>query len=291
MSTTLATAVNNLTRLILAASLAYLGYSIIHISQQVSKLEPIIKEVNDVQLQIPQILQRVDNITAEIPLILAQVESVVTQIDPILKRVDDITEQVPPLLEQIHAVEQQITPILVESKQIRKAIPPVLKQVDNTNKSVQQVSKQIPAILKESAALRADTPKAIAEAQLLVDNVKEAGKEASEGVVSGVLSGILKAPLSVLPSITTLFSGVDLSDKDQQLMNEAVLSTLVNNKIGEKNSWFNSQTNIAGEVTLLPAKQNSSTCRTLQIELKKARRTINSEKIEVCQDSNGKWEV
>ncbi len=291
MPTALITIFNNITRLILAASLTYVGYSIIHISQQIGHLEPIIKEVNEIQLQVPQILQRVDSITAEIPNILKQVESVVMQIEPILQRVDNITEQVPPLLQQINAIEQQISPILAESEQIRKTMPSVLKQVNNTNKSVQQVSKQIPAILKESAALRADTPKAIAEAQLLVDSAKEAGREASEGVISGVLSGILKAPLSVLPSITTLFSGVDLSDKDQLLMNEAVLKTLVSNKIGQKNSWFNSKTNIAGEVTLLAARKNSSTCRMLQIELKKARRKLNNEKIEVCQDSNGKWEV
>lgn len=289
MSLLSATSFTNMARLTLAASLVYVGYSISQFGQHLSQLSPLIDEIQQVQLQIPDILERVDTITEQVPDVLAQVDAINQKIDPILQRVDDITAQIPPILAQVDAVEKQIPPILAESKQLRQQVPAVLKRVDSTNKSIAGVSRQIPAILNESEAIRADAPVLLADAQQLVSDVETAGQQASEGFVSGVFTGILKAPLSILPDGTPLFSRASLSDKDEKMMQETVVELLASNKLGSKKTWYNSSTQIGGEITLFASKSDPSQCRTLKIELSKKRRQIESRATEVCKDSQGKW--
>ncbi|OAN13341.1 hypothetical protein A3K86_16955 [Photobacterium jeanii] len=293
----------NLTRLALAISIGYVGYSITQFSHQLGQLAPIVEEVKQVQAQVPGILLRVDTITAQIPdilqrvdtinqqipAVLKQVDDVNQQITPILTRIDAINAQIPTVLAQVDAIEKQIPPILAESQQLRQQVPSILKQVDNTNTTIKGVSRQIPTVLAESQAIRHDAPILLADAQRLVSDVETVGQQASEGFVSGVFTGILKAPLSILPDGTPLFSRTSLSDKDEKLMKEAVVTLLDVDKVGSQQSWFNSSSQIGGEVTLFTSHDDPNQCRVLKIELTKKRRQLESRATEVCKDAKGKW--
>ncbi|MEZ8093753.1 hypothetical protein ACED51_06650 [Photobacterium swingsii] len=289
MSLLSATSFTNMARLTLAASLIYVGYSISQFGQNLSQLAPLIDEIQQAQQQVPDILERVDAITAQIPEVLEHVDAINQSIPPILQRVDDITTQIPLILAQVDAVEKQIPPILAESKQLRQQVPAVLKRVDSTNKSIAGVSSQIPAILDESEAIRADAPVLLADAQQLVNDVETVGQQASEGFVSGVFTGILKAPLSILPDGTPLFSRTSLSEKDEKMMNETVSELLATNQLGSKKTWFNSATQIGGEITLFASQQDPAQCRVLKIELSKKRRQLESRATELCKNNQGKW--
>ena len=271
----------------MAGAVIYFSYELARIGAQIplilstvdqtsEKIGPVLKEVDSVQKQIPDIVKEIDEIRKLIPPVLTEVAEVRRQMPAILQEVEKTRESIPPILQESAEIRKQIPPVLKESAEIRKQIPPILAEVKQTRESI---------------------PGTLQEVQRLVDSARTAGKEASKGAVTGVITGIITAPFAIVGNIGKKLGLSDdelknYSDKDIELLGNAINQVLMSDKIGATQSWENDQNNVVGTVTLKSiVVSDGRQCKIVHITGKKGNAVVTDVDKKICQTPDGKWDV
>ena len=287
----------------LAASIAYFTYEVASVSKQIPD---ILVRIDNTSEKIEPILDEVSGIVDLVPPILKEVEATRKLIPPILKEVKQTRQLIPPILDEVALTRQQIPAVLKESQAIRKDLPAVLASADKASLAVSDVAKQvektrplIPEVLKEVETTRESIPGMMAQADVLIEKARLAGKEASQGAVTGFFKGIILAPFALVGDVGRSIVGLsekeakELNQTDYDLVEKAVLELLNNGSVDDEQKWANPANGTHGVVTLVDIYEkddfSENECRKLDLELFKDGDKMQDTSRAFCKDDEGKW--
>lgn len=254
----------SISQILLAAAIAYLAYSLIHISSQIPNALKLVdettKSIEKFQPQIDQIIVQVDGINQQIPAILAQIEQTRPLIDQALVESNKYSSQIPAVLTHLTKVEQQVAAI-------DKQLPDILARIDNvvatTNNTTKEIAKWRPhstEYIKQLEYSRQDIPSYLTrvediavDAQTIISDAKTIGSENSSGLVTGLFKGVVSLPFSVVSNLTGIVdssskSAKYLTEDDIAFMQESAIAVLSSKTLTEK-SWRNKSTGHYGKVS------------------------------------------
>ncbi len=288
----------------LAGSIVYFTYEVASVSKQIPD---ILVSINSTSEKIEPIIDEVSEIIDLVPPILKEVEATRKLIPPILKEVEQTRKMIPPILSEVERARKQIPAVLKESKAIRGELPALLTSADKASAAVTDVAKQveatrplIPKVIKEIETTRESIPGMMAQADVLIEKARLAGKEASQGAVTGFFKGIILAPFALVGDAGKSIAGLSeseakqLTEEDFNLIEQVVLELLNNGSKGEKRQWVNPANVTNGVVTLVDIYEkddfSEDECRKLDLELFKNGEEMQNTSRSFCKDDEGKWD-
>ena len=265
----------------LGLGLIYLSYAIVY---TVDRIPDTLAEIDKAGERIDRVLDEVKMVSDQVPLIIEQVDLLQKKVPLVLAEVKANRLLVPDILKEVEQVRVQVPLILTEVKAVREALPGILTEV-------KAYRVLMPSVLSEVAAVRKIIPPTLDRAEGLASEIRSAGQEASEGAVMGLFSGIIKLPFKMFGGIQEKFKNADLSDSDVQKIRQASIIAL-KSEIGSAHKWDNPDTGYSGEVTVLSeTNDDGKHCRNLSISVNKANKKIDSQRTQVCQLSDGEWQL
>ncbi len=289
----------------LAGALIYFTLEVTSVSRQIpgilasvdhssDNVEPIINEIGEIRLLIPDILDEVEQTRKLVP--------------SILEEVAQTREQIPPILKQVEQTRRQIPSILSEVKAVRKELPAVLASADKASLAVIDVAKEIeaarpliPQVLHEVEITRESIPPMLDRADDMISKARVAGQEASSGAVSGFFKGLITTPFVLVGDAGKKISGMsdkemkNHTDADFKLLEAAARDLLNTGKEGDTREVNNADSGYAAKIKLLlkytkEGDLSTYECRTLQIESFKNGNKVKSVKKSLCKNDDDKWD-
>ncbi|KPZ56803.1 MULTISPECIES: hypothetical protein [Pseudoalteromonas] len=189
---------------LIAFAIGYLAYSILAISQELSKTRHQLPyffdrmESLEKSIHIESWLELSKQLEKQVPQVLDEVTQVRKTITAVNNNLPDILAEskalreatVPQLLGEIKAIRVQTTPPVLEEIHMLRTdtIPSLLAEVHSVNKQI------IHPVLSEITAVRKEAPLLIGRMEQLVADVESASAKASKGAVKGIIT----SPLSIL---------------------------------------------------------------------------------------------
>ncbi len=288
----------------LAGSIVYFTYEVANVSKQIPD---ILVRIDNTTEKIEPIIDEVGEIVDLVPPILKEFEATRKLIPPILKEVERTRRMIPPILDEVAQTRAQIPALLKESEAIRGDLPAVLTSADKASAAVSDVAKQvektrplIPKVIKEIETTRESIPGMMAQADVLIEKARLAGKEASQGAVTGFFKGIILAPFALVGDAGKSIIGLSesearqLNETDFNLIEQESLELLNTGSKGEQRQWKNSANNTHGVVSLIDIYEKDDfselECRTLKIKLYKDDEEMQDTSRSFCKDDEGKWD-
>ena len=297
--------------LLMALSLFALAGAIVYftwqMSQVVQQVPGILVTVDRTTEKVAPVIDDVTRVVDLMPAILDEVTEIRKLVPPVIDQVDAVTKQVPPILKQVELTRAQIPPILQESAAIRKELPAMLATADRASASVSEISTQVEAslprvdrALDEVKVTRESIPGTLTRVDGLIDKARVAGQEASQGAVTGFFSGIIMAPFALVANAGRSIAGLseeearELTGRDLELTQQAVLVLLDQGVKGDSQEWKNEDSGNHGVVSIVNAYKEGEyaelECRKLKFVFYEADKLLTEADRAFCKNENGKWD-
>lgn len=193
--------IKHITILALAASIAYFSYTLSQLTIEISKTREA----------IPQLVEQASTLEESIKLSqwLSVVDDVNKNIPSVVEQISKVNQQIPSILAQIDTLQNNTVPsVLNEVKIVRESvIPPVIEQVRYTNEStVPQIlaetkqirTETIPAVLTESNEIRILTPVVLTRVEKISADAEGIVSKATAGAVEGTVKGVISTPFNII---------------------------------------------------------------------------------------------
>lgn len=248
-----------------AASIAYLSYSLITVNKQ-----------------LPKVLKQIEVSTQKIIDIVKVVDAINRQIPEVLVEIREVRQQIPPVLKEVAALQKQFPLVLEESAKIRRHIPTIMDEMGAYRKAM-------PTMLAEVAAVREVIPSTLDRMALLINELDEISKNIGENAFQNVFAGIIKAPFKFVQSFgAELFKEREVSFSDRQLIADKSLILLNSGKIDQSVLIKSKISKLNGNVKLIAEKViDGQYCRGLEVTVTNFPVSEHT----VCKDEDDEWQL
>lgn len=301
-----ATYVLSLAMFVLAAALVYFAYEASRVSTLIPEIltsvdnttenvEPIINEVGEIRLLIPDILHEIEQTREMVPAVLKEVEETRKLVPPVLKEIEQVRQQIPPVLREVKAVREEVPAVVKSANKASNAVVVVAKEIEATRPLV-------PMILEEVETTRESIPPMLDRADAMIDKARVAGKDASSGAVTGFFKGLVTAPFVLVGDAGRALTGMseeemkEFTEKDFDLFEAAALDLLNNGKKGDIREVNNPDSDMSATFKLVKVEIEEEDfvtveCRTLQSESYKTGERIKTVNRTFCKEEGSGWDI
>lgn len=283
----------------LAVALGYFAYVLASLTKD---LPDLLSQLESTEEAIDPVIREVTEVRLLMPEILAEVEAVRLAIPPILEEVGHSRQQLPAVLDEVARLRQEVPGILAEADAVLADVEPILREVQTLRRET------MPAILSESSSLRTETlpmlleeidrlhreiPVYLNRADSLVEDANQAGMRASEGAVTGLFTGIFRAPVSLFGEMgRVLPGGAGISAADRELLAVETILLLEMDEPGTKRAFEYPSDDFEGVITLLDvSKRKQQVQKRIRLEATKDGREVLDEELLLTRQPSGEWEV
>jgi len=280
--------------LAMAASLAYFTFEL---SQFIRQVPDILANIESTSEKIEPVLKEVEQIRDLIPPILAEVSATREQIPAILDEVKGIRETIPPILAEVDKTREQIPAVLDEVAAVREQLPSVLASVDSVSAEMKAYRPIASDALLQVDGIRKEMPLTLDRVDGMIDKARVAARDASSGMVTGALGGLITAPFRLVGNFGSSVMGLssdeadDYTEEDLALVQEHGKDLVSAGKLNDSRSWKNLDTNQSFKISLKKIySKDDRECRDLHVQSWAGSKVTLEKDIKLCLNDSDEWE-